>query len=42
VRKVDHVHDAEDQRQARSQKEQHQSELQAVESLLENEDAAQG
>jgi hypothetical protein len=39
VRQVDHVHDAEDQRQAGRQQEQHQAELQPVEQLLDNEKA---
>jgi hypothetical protein len=39
VRQVDHVHDAEDQRQPGGEQEQHQAELQPVERLLEDEDA---
>jgi hypothetical protein len=38
VREVDHVHDAEDQREARGEQEQHQAELQAVQRLLEDQD----
>ena len=39
MRQVDQVHDAEDQRQARGEQEQHQAELKAVQRLLEEEDA---
>ncbi len=38
VRQVDHVHDAEHQREAGGQQEQHQPELQAVERLLEKQE----
>jgi len=38
VREVDHVHDAEHQRQARGEQEQHQAELHAVQRLLEKQD----
>ena len=34
VRQIDHVHDAEHQRQARSQQKQHEAELKAVKSLF--------
>ena len=37
VGEVDHVHDAEHERQARGQQEQHQAELQSIERLLEKE-----
>ena len=40
VREVDHVHHAEDQGQARGEQEQHQAELQAVQRLLDEKDAA--
>jgi hypothetical protein len=42
VGQVDHVHDAEHQRQPGGQQEQHQAELQAVEHLLKNQDARHG
>ena len=42
VRQVDHVHDAEDQRQPGRQQEQHQPELQPVEQLLEDEKTGHG
>jgi len=38
VGQVDHVHDPKDQGQTRGQQEQHQTELQAVEGLLEKQD----
>ena len=41
VREVDHVHHAEHQREPRGEQEQHQAELQAVQGLLEDEDACQ-
>ncbi len=39
VREVDHVHDPEHERQTRGEQEQHQAELQAVQRLLDEEDA---
>ena len=39
VRQVDHVHDAEHERQPGREQEQHQAELQAVQRLLEDQDA---
>ena len=39
MRQVDHVHDAEDQRQPGGEQEQHQAELQAVEALFDDEEA---
>jgi hypothetical protein len=41
VGQVDHVHDAEHERQPGGQQEQHQPELQAVERLLDEQQAAQ-
>jgi hypothetical protein len=37
MRKIDHVHDAEHQRQPGGEQEQHETELQAVEGLFEDE-----